>query len=74
MSDGWRTAIVAALLLGAAACRETDGASKAAATKSAIPAPALKPGRAKPIVAVIAENRLTEVSDYVVPCGVLSAC
>jgi len=30
-------------------------------------------GRAKPVVAVVAENHYTELSDYVVPYGILSA-
>jgi len=60
------------VLAAGAACRQPEEASPGAAAESAIPAYAPRPGRAKPVVAVIAENRLSEVTDYIVPYGVLS--
>jgi putative intracellular protease/amidase len=52
-----------------------DGPNKEAAASPAFeliaPQP-LRPGRARPIVAVIGENYFTELSDYIVPYGVLA--
>lgn len=68
---GIGVAICTALVAGAA-CRQSEEVPLGAAAESTIPAYAPRPGRAKPVVAVIAENRLTEVTDYVVPYGVFS--
>lgn len=42
------------------------------ASSSTLPAYAARFNRAKPVIAVVGENRATELTDYVVPYGVLS--
>lgn len=46
--------------------------SAVALAESALPAYVPRFGRSQPLIAVVAENRYTELTDYVVPYGVLS--
>jgi putative intracellular protease/amidase len=74
-----RTLLFAILVLTASAfiaCTAAGGASvNTPAQASADPLPAYQPrfGRSKPVVAVVAENFYTELTDYVVPYGILAA-
>ncbi|HJV63266.1 MAG TPA: transcriptional regulator, partial [Albitalea sp.] len=68
------------VLLGCVACSGTAATVEPAepaetAHASADPLPAYQPrfGRSRPLVVVVAENYYTELTDYVVPYGILAA-
>lgn len=75
--------VVCVLLVGLAACfaqqvhrdpggvRAAPDTAAAHALRTAIPANQSHPGRARPLVAVIGHNTSTELTDFVVPYGVL---
>lgn len=75
--------VLCVLLVGLAACfaqqvhREPGGVraapdtAAAHALRTAIPASQRHPGRARPLVAVIGHNANTELTDFVVPYGIL---
>ena len=74
-----KSALVAVVLIASAlnfgCVASDDGLKKEAAASPAFefiaPQP-LRPGRTRPVVAVIGENYFTELSDYIVPYGVLA--
>lgn len=53
-----------------AADERSVGATSAPSIAPAMPRP-LKPGRSRPVIAVVGENTFTEVTDYIVPYSVL---
>jgi transcriptional regulator GlxA family with amidase domain len=68
--------VMAALL--SAACATTagsagDGIDTIAATTAKLPPHEPRPGRDRPVVAVIAHHRGAEITDFVIPYGVLAA-
>jgi putative intracellular protease/amidase len=73
----FRAFLLAILLLatsGFTACTAAGGApTPAQASADTLPAYQPRFGRSKPVVAVVAENFYTELTDYVVPYGILAA-
>ncbi|MEM9452116.1 MAG: DJ-1/PfpI family protein [Cyanobacteria bacterium P01_E01_bin.6] len=51
---------------------ESSSATQVVSMASGIPAYAPRFNRARPVIAVVAENSFTELTDYVIPYGVLS--
>lgn len=83
----FQTPLILLLALGLLAGARAQGALASAAAPAAARATGLEPspsadrltpyrprlGRSKPLVAIVAENYYTELTDYVLPYGVLSA-